>query len=255
MENEPSTDIFTESKEWEQDKTLELQNSRRTAWIIASISVIAAMIAICTIAVMLPLKKTELRIIRVDNTTGYVDVVETLIKQKSSYGEVVDRSNIANYIKWREGYARPLAEDFYRRVMLFSSPDIAKQYHKWFQPENPASPLNRYNNRATVEIAISSISFLSRQTAIVRYAKKVKKSGDLVSVTYWTATVAYTYKKLKIKESERLINPLGFLMTEYRKDRETKLEPTKEQEVLSPPSPRPAPQDNVIVTPIVPSIE
>jgi len=64
-----------EARGWDIDRRRRDQQARRTAWTVAAVAVLVASIAVTAILAMLPLRRVEPYVIRVDNATGIVDVV------------------------------------------------------------------------------------------------------------------------------------------------------------------------------------
>ena len=78
MSGVPSSELkryFTEARRWDQDRLASALRSRRLAWSAAAVATGLAGIATGAVAMLTPLKSTEPFVIRVDRTTGAVDVV------------------------------------------------------------------------------------------------------------------------------------------------------------------------------------
>ncbi len=65
---------------------------------------------------------------RVDNSTGIVDVVSALTSTAGTYDEAVTKYFAAKYVRAREGYVWSEAEENFRAVALLST-----------QPDRPGS--------------------------------------------------------------------------------------------------------------------
>lgn len=209
-----------EAKTWETHKVLQAEKSKRNAWIVAGTATVLAFVSVIGISVMGPLKKVEPFVIRVDNSTGIVDVVKTLQSDKTTYDEAMNKFFVQRYIRFREGYNKILAEENYRAVGLMSSATEQKKYYEYFNPKNPDSPINVYGDFAKVTITIKSTSFVQPKVALVRYIKEIERGGEK-NVSHWAATVAFDYSKAPMKEVDREINPLDFFVTDYRNDPES----------------------------------
>ncbi len=207
-----------EVRTWETDKVLELEKSRRIAWRVASGAGVMAFAAVMAVAAMIPLKKTIPYVIRVDNSTGIVDVTESLKDGKTNYEEAVNKYFTQWYVRYREGYSRELSEEYYYNVGIMSNSVEQQKYYQWFNPKSPTSPLNLYAQYARVKVRIKSTSFINPNTALVRYSKEVERGTDKAQVTHWAATIVFKYSSAPMAEKDRGINPLGFQVTEYRND-------------------------------------
>jgi type IV secretion system protein VirB8 len=140
---------------------------------------------------------------------------------KTTYNETVDKYFVQWYVRYREGYSKQLAEDYYYNVGLMSSSVEQQRYFGVFNPKNPQSPLNLYGDYAKVKVIIKSTSFIQPNIALVRYSKEVTRGNDSPLITHWAATVSFRYSLLPMSESDRAINPLGFQVTDYRNDADT----------------------------------
>lgn len=207
-----------EARSWESSKVEELTNSRKTAWRVAGVSSACALLACAAVASLAPLKTTEPYVIRVDNSTGIVDVLKPLEDGKTNYDEATNKYFVQWYVRYREGYSRELAESYYSYVGLLSNGQEQQRYYQGFAPQNPLSPLNVYGDTARVKVQIKSTSFIAPNIALVRYTKSIERGGDRPQVTHWAATITFKYSKAPMKESDRSINPFGFQVTEYRND-------------------------------------
>src|SRR5262249_10555775 len=66
---------FNDSISWDTDRVLRTQHSERTAWWVAGAGWFCAIAGLAALMLLMPLKGVEPFVIRVDNTTGIVDVV------------------------------------------------------------------------------------------------------------------------------------------------------------------------------------
>lgn len=212
---------LAEARSWETDKVLSERKSRRTAWIVAAAATAVAFTEAVALGALVPLKQVEPYVIRVDNSTGIVDVVNALPDGKTNYEEAINKYFTQKYVKYREGYSRALAEDYYYNVGLMSGTVEQQRFFQFFTPKNPLSPLNVYGEHAKVHVTIKSTSFISPTVALVRYVREVQRGANITEVSHWAATVSFAYNKAPMKEQDRAVNPLGFQVIEYRNDPET----------------------------------
>lgn len=207
-----------EARTWETDKVRESDKSKKIAWRVASAAIVIAIGSVFAVAALVPLKNTELRVIRVDNANGIVDVVNSIQDGKTNYEEAVNKYFTQWYVRYREGYSKELAEDYYANVGIMSVGLEQQKYFEFFNPKNPISPLNVYGPYAKVKVRIKSTSFIKPNVALVRYTKEIERGLDKPQITHWAATIVFKYSGAPMKESDRAINPLGFQVVEYRND-------------------------------------
>jgi len=210
---------FDQGRTFDQDRVLTAVRSQRLAWTVAGSAVAALSCLSLALVALLPLKTTEPYVIRVDNSTGIVDVVSALATDKTTYDDAVTKFFAARYVRSREGYALAEAEDNFKQVSLLSSSDEQARFAVAYRGSNPESPQVIYGRSTTSKISVVSISLITKTVAAVRYLRTVTK-GDEARTTHWVATVTFQYSNLALSASDRLINPLGFVVNEYHADPE-----------------------------------
>lgn len=209
---------LSEALSWETDKVIQLKKSTKLAWIIGSIGVVVGVLGTASATLQATHEPPPPVVIRVDNSTGVVDVVNTLKDGKTNYEEVVNKYFNQLYVRYREGYTADLAEEYYRNVGLLSDGAEQQKYYKDFNPKNPNSPLNIYGRDAKVKIKIKGTSFIKPNIALVRYTRLVERGNDVTTPSHWAATITFAYSGAPMKEDDRAINPLGFVVVDYRND-------------------------------------
>ena len=210
-----------ETNYWNIDKVQSLRSSNKVAWSLAVFGLGLATVCAWSVGQLAPLKTVEPYVIRVNETSGTVDIVTGITNGKTTYEEALNKYFIGKYIRYREGYSRTFAEEYYYNTGLMSGKEETIRYLAWFNPKNPMSPLNIYTTEDKVNIKIQSTSFIGekRDIALVRYIKEVESGNSLKPViTHWAATLKFQYSAAPTKERDREITPLGFQVTEYRND-------------------------------------
>ncbi|KWF77587.1 conjugal transfer protein [Burkholderia diffusa] len=228
-----------EARSWETDKVKAEAKSRKVAWRVATGACVVAALAVTSTMLMAIKPPPPPTVLRVNDSNGMVDVLSTLKDGKTTYNETVNKYFVQWYVRYREGYSKELAEDYYYNVGLMSVSQEQQRYFGAFNPKNPQSPLNVYGDYAKVKVVIKSTSFIQPNVALVRYSKEVTRGNDSPLVTNWAATVTFRYSPLPMSEKDRAINPLGFQVTEYRNDADT-LVTEQRSPALAAPSATPA---------------
>ena len=213
-------EYFDKARRFDQDRLIGANRSRRLAWTIAAIAGTVAIVSVAAVAGLTPLKTVEPFVVRVDNSTGIVDVVSGLKSGPLDYDEAVRKWFASRYVRSREGFTSSEAEENFRNVTLMTAPAEQARFVAWFSGRNPESPQNVYGDRATVRIKVKTISLIGSNVMQVRYLRTMTR-GDEVNQTHWIATLTYSFVNAPMSEQDRLVNPLGFLVTEFRADPET----------------------------------
>lgn len=211
---------FDKARRFDQDRLIQVERSARIAWAVAIVASVLAGASIFAVAGLTPLKTVEPFVVRVDNSTGIVDVVSALTSTPGAYDEAVTRYFAAKYVRAREAYVWSEAEENFRTVSLLSTQPEQARFAALYRGSNPESPQNIYGRSATARIRISSISLINPNVVSVRFMRTITR-GDEARTTHWVATLTFSYVNAPMSSTDRLVNPLGFAVSEYRADPET----------------------------------
>ncbi|OHB26244.1 MAG: conjugal transfer protein TraJ [Phenylobacterium sp. RIFCSPHIGHO2_01_FULL_69_31] len=211
---------FAEARTWDQDRLAAAYRSRRLAWTVAAVAAGLAGAAVAAVIVLTPLKTVEPYVVRVDRTTGAIEVLRGLSTTgPQSYEEAVTKSFLATYVRAREGWLPQAAEANFRQVSIMSTPEEQQRWALAYRPTNPASPQITYGRGADVDVSVRAISFVAPGVANIRFHRSVRRDAQ-VEESDWIATIAFAYTKAPMGEVDRLRNPLGFQVSSYRADPE-----------------------------------
>ena len=174
---------------------------------------------------LMPLKRVEPFVIRVDNTTGLVDVVPVYAGH-APIPEVVTRYFLDHYVTVCERFNFSTAESDYQECGAFHSAQRNQAWYAAWSKTNPDSPLNLYKDGTTLRAQVTSVSFFTRADGVtdlaqVRYFKGQRQAGGSDEArTYWIASIRYTYAAPSSDPSVRRWNPLGFKIVDFRPEPE-----------------------------------
>lgn len=211
---------FKDARSFDYDRRISAVRWAKVAWIIAILSMITTVVSVTAVVLLTPLKTVVPFVIRVDDATGVPEVMTSLSDGQEEYDEAVSKYFLARYVRTREGYNYVGRENIFREVTLLSDFEERTEFANYYNSSNPSSPQFKYGRSKTVEIEVRSISFLNDQQAQVRYYQIIKDK-DVETRTPWVSTITFSFEaKAEISDNDRLINPLGFLVTDYRADPE-----------------------------------
>ena len=214
---------FREAASWDDDRILSLRRSRRTGWWVAGAELVLLLLLAIAIVLMLPLKTTDVRLVRVDSSTGIVDQVVKLSDARETYDEAMTKFFLRRVVALRETYTRAQLQNSYDQSVLFTAPSARAQLKADFSFDNPNGPYKRYGELGTASVQVVTIAFVAKNVAQVRYVRTDRKGGA-ESRSHWVATVEFRYVAQPASEEARGVNPLGFQVTNYRNDPEAVLE-------------------------------
>lgn len=235
MKTDPALErYFEEAASWDADRRAQAARQARHAWYAAGAGWLCATASGVSLALLLPLKRVEPFLVRVDRSTGIVDVVPVYAGQ-ANLDEAVTRYFLVHYITVCERFNFATAEEDYEECAAFHTPRRNAQWYALWRPANPASPLNVHKDGSTVRVQVESVSFFKRASGVsdlaqVRYLKILRQAqGGDERFSHFIATIQYAYGPPATDPRIRRWNPLGFKIEDL----------TSEPEVLTAPASAP----------------
>lgn len=216
---------FEEAASWDADRAAQSRRSARTAWIAAGAGWVCTGMAAAALMILMPLKRVEPFVVRVDNASGVVDVVP-IYDGRAELPETVTRYFLTHYVTICERFMLATAESDYQECGAFHSAQRNQAWYALWTPTNPHSPLNLNKDGSTVRAQVSSVSFFERANGIadlaqVRYLKVRRAGGNgAEQVSHWIATIQYSYSAPAADPKVRRWNPLGLKIVEFRPEPE-----------------------------------
>jgi type IV secretion system protein VirB8 len=232
MSVEPLAAYFREAASWDEDRVAHANLSARRAWAAAGAGWICALASALALTLLMPLKRVEPFVVRVDNSSGVVDVVP-VYDGKTGLTQTVTRYFLTHYITVCERFNFATAESDYEECGAFHAAQRNQAWSALWNTNNPASPLNVHKDGSTVRVQVESVSFFERASGVgdlaqVRYLTAERQVGAAEArLTHWIATIQYAYTSPSKDPRVRRWNPLGFKIVDL----------TAEPEVLAQPSP------------------
>ena len=216
---------YAEARSWESDRVQSAERGARRAYWVAGAGCVAAVACAAALMGLMPLKRVEPYLIRVDNTTGVIDVVPPY-KGEAPLSETLTRYLLTHYTQVCERFVLATAESDYEECGAFNSAARNQRWSAYWSTGNPDSPLNRYKDGTAVRAQVQAVSFFTRSNGLkdlaqVRYLKAERPGGDGAErITQWIATLQYSYGEPSTDPKRRLLNPLGFKILEFKAEPE-----------------------------------
>ena len=211
---------FAEAQSWDRDRFVAAARSKRIAWIVASVAIGLAIVAVLAIMALTPLKTVVPYVVTVDRSTGATDVTQELRGDKSiTYDEAIRKYFLADYVRAREGWIPQAREEFFRKVLALSTREEQARWTAFYKKDNPDSPQNQFTANDAVFVAIRSVAFISPNVAQVRFVKRLERDQQAIE-TPAIATITFDVLSKPETEAGRYANPLGFQVKSYRADAE-----------------------------------
>jgi type IV secretion system protein VirB8 len=202
---------------------------KKIAWLMASVGFILAAMAIAALIILLPLKTTEIELWSVDKQTGRYDYMTRIKARDISTQVALAHSLAAHYVRLREGYNYFSLQRDYDDVQLFNSDSVNKQYLDGFNSDQAPDVIF---NKAEYVVYIDIISNVHAPAtepdhlATLRIRRTIRRIADnSVKTDVWNLRLTYRYLPRKqLTDSQREVNPMGFIVTSYQRDKELRTE-------------------------------
>ncbi|MCR6580360.1 virB8 family protein [Campylobacter insulaenigrae] len=199
-----------------------IEKSNQRAWLITSVSIFITIISIIAVVLLVPLKTIEPYVIRVDNSTGMVDILTILDEKEITKNEALDKYFISQYVKAREGYYYDLLNQDYMLTQLMSSEKVANEYRALYEGDNARDQILKNSNEVSIQIlsiVLGESNGMKTSTIRTLINTKNLNTGGITQETK-VITLSYEYILAKASEENRMLNPLGFKVLTYRIDEE-----------------------------------
>ncbi len=203
-------------KNWYQD-TYEVAIIQRNIFIAISILAIATtLVSILVVRYVKNTKSIEPFVIEIEKKTGIPTVVDPITVKDYSANEAIQKYFLMKYIKAREEYYyQTFQYNFETVVRVLSTPSIySSDYKPKFSAGNPNSPYNLYGQVSNRTVKWKSIIFQSDKVAQIRVT--LETEGSAPSKADKLILIAFDFQNIEMNDNERLINPLGFVVTMYK---------------------------------------
>jgi type IV secretion system protein VirB8 len=216
---------FREAMSWDIDRAAQGIGRTRIAWAVAGLGWLCAIAASAALALMMPLKTVEPYVIRVDNSTGIVDIVP-MYAGHAEMGETVARYLLTHYVTVCEGFSYSTAERDYEECGAYHSAKRNTEWYNLWNQTNPASPLNLNKDGSVIRVQVTAVTFFRKangtsELAQVRYIKGRSLPGAAEQLTHWIATIEYAWVTPSRDPKSRQWNPLGWRITDFHTEPET----------------------------------
>jgi type IV secretion system protein VirB8 len=228
-------EYFREAESWDADRVGQYRRSAQVAWWAVGAGWTCAISAALALVILMPLKRVEPFVVRVDNATGIVDVVPAY-DGSATPQEAVTRYFLTHYLTVCERFNFATAESDYEECGAFHSPQRNQIWYALWTATNPASPLNVHKDGSTVRVQVKSVSFFTRASGLsdlaeVRYLKALRRGiGSDESFSHWVATIQYAYTEPAKDPKTRRWNPLGFKIIDFKSEPEAPVDELTEKD-------------------------
>ncbi len=222
-----------ESKSWYQDKFQYVLVQRNILAITTLVALILALISVFAVMQLTPYKSVEPFVIQVDEKSGIVQRVDPVTKQQFTANEAIENYFIVKYITARETYDISDLRHNYNIVRVMSNQSVYADFRRQATPKNPNSPAAVLQTSGKRTVKFKSITYIDttapgqqqRANAPQVAQVRVQVTDNLPKVpapvvSHQVITLQFQFSDLNLTQEDRYINPLGFTVLSYRKDRD-----------------------------------
>ena len=222
--NERET-YFCEARSWADENRVRSARSRQIARTVAGVAIGAAAFEAVALAMLVPLKTVQPITLLVDRQTGFVQALDPTTPQRVSADAALTDAYLSQYVAAREGFDRATIQLDYRRVALWSAGRARSSYLSTMAVGNPANPVQSYSAGTIVSVRVKSVSRLQPGISLIRFdTQRTDRNGQAEAPRPWISVIRYRYSDAPMAFGDRLVNPLGFQVTGYRRDAEALVE-------------------------------
>lgn len=216
------SEYFASAQSWADDRADASRKSKRLAWTIAGLAVLVAVLEALALVALLPLRRDVPYTLLVDRQTGNVEALRPLDEQIISPDSALTRSFLVQYVNARESFDRATVQQDYRKSMLMSAGEAQQAYASQMRAESSANPAAQIPRGGSISVEVKSVNSLANGSALVRFDTFASGAGGTGSISQsWAAVIDYRFSNAEMSEADRMVNPLGFQVTRYRKSQET----------------------------------
>jgi len=220
-DEENSKDALQSVKNWYSERYENMVIQRNLLFLVLIISIVTIAFSVLVIRYIKSTRSIEPFVIEIEQRTGVPTVVEPVDVVVYSGNTAIAKYFIMKYIRAREEYY-PLSFDlnYNTIVRVLSADNVYYEYKSKFGIGNPNSPVNLYGQNNYRRVNLKSIQFPKPNIAQVRVSLEVfgmSMNQVMDKIIY----MEYSYGNVKMNDEERLINPLGFIVNNYRIDDES----------------------------------
>ena len=225
------------------------RRSEKRAWGVAWCAVTMSLLLAGGYFLFLPLKERVPYLVMADPYTGTASVAKLsgdFHNRDVTAEEAINKSNVAQFVLARESYdAGLIGQRNWRTTLSMAGPAVSPAYVSLFSESNPQRPPRLYGPNRALRVRIQSIVLIgggqgNRPTgATVRFQRSVfdRSTGRAELLDSKIATMEFTYSAdLRLNDEDRLLNPLGFRVTNYRVDNDFGGAPVPDRDAALPAS-------------------
>lgn len=225
----PSKDVLQTTRNWFNDRYEWVQVQRNMFILISIVLAISVAVMAAGVSFIKSSRTIEPFVIEIEPKTGVPTVVIPKTSQALSEDEAIRNFYVWYYVRMREEYYFNSYSNMLKAVRSMSEDDVYFEYWRSVSPNNSQSPYTILGQSGVRTASLKSMifdvksskgpdgkeSFLYIAQLRVRLTNKYSGGSNENSVDKFIR-MEFEMKNLELSPDERLINPLGFYVSQYQ---------------------------------------
>jgi type IV secretion system protein VirB8 len=202
---------------WYRDRHMLIMVQRNFFLLSTILLLIITIVGLVHISFLSKNKSIEPFVVEIEDKSGIPTVVDQKTKKEYTADASIQNYFIYKYIKAREGFNMLTYKyDYYQTVRLLSTPTVYYYFQYAVRPRNETSPINIYGRRVTLIPKIKSVVSYNEKKQIRILIQHIQNRA-VIKEEHKIITLNFQFRKKELKFKDRLVDPLGFTITEYIK--------------------------------------
>lgn len=230
--------LTAEAADWEKHNAAKADRQLKLLKLWAVSATVVAVATTISVAPLMHFQHLQVAVMVFDKLTRtYYMQNDAVLHDDDPDWQIRAESDLARYVKAREGFTRGEADQNYKTVWLMDSQDLRASWDQYYRPDlNPkGAPLSFMRASDAWTLKDYSFSFIPSSepdvhVAQVRYTyiKKVGMTPPTQQRMVSTVSFKYTKENLPNNVDDRMLNPVGFMATNYHRDDDGPVQPYSE---------------------------
>jgi type IV secretion system protein VirB8 len=211
----PRAAWYAAAEAWRIETARQARDSVRTAWLIASLAVVAALAQTAALVALQPLASPSMIGVEIDRAAGPAQARQALRRGPLSVAPALLQSEIARYVACREGLDPVTFAFDHRAVVLASSGSARAGYISDWAVGGPRHAGATVATRIVARV--TGVTLTGPGTAFVRYETRTCEGANPCGPPMAReAQLSFVLSDAPAAPRDRLGNPLGVIVTDYR---------------------------------------
>jgi type IV secretion system protein VirB8 len=220
LNSAPSKDVLQTTRNWFTDRYESAQVQRNFLLLLTLVLVVVTAVLSATISFIKSSSTIEPFVIEIEPKTGVPTYVDFQSSELYTANEAVQRFHVWNYITSREEYYFSTYNKMRSVVQVMSDDSVTSQYNAAVSSRNPQSPFSLLGDNGTVNAELKTLLIEPSGNDFVAQARLRLRISYLNSPGGSTkdkyVRMEFGFRSLEMNKEQRLLNPLGFYVTQYR---------------------------------------